>query len=213
MSGHLQPNPNEPRQPYPDVTRGHNPYELPSGRQGRRRRGPSAPLPSWLGKKFLEQHERLTWVRGPRWNSPVEWLMTHPLLFVLAVIVSLLMVGAAAVLAGDLRHVSPLIGMMVFVMPLGSIVVLGISNAYFTRLVITDRKVFISQGHEICRVWKMDQLPPSMVRHTQTETGEEVQSVDLERIKDMLGGGDDGYVDAKTIKKFGKQLDQFRELD
>jgi hypothetical protein len=202
MSHHIQPNPeNDPH---------YNPYELPS--PGRSRR--PGKLPRWLAKRFLRPGEYLTWVRGPRWNPTFEWFITHPLLFLIALAIAGAIFAAGSFLQGVYpSNLAPVFGMFAVLLPVGSLIVLGMTNAYFTRLVVTDQKVLIVQGHEVCRLWGIDELPHSMVRFRKTETGEEVRDIDLDKMKTMLGQTGDGFVDAKTIKNFGKQLDQIRKLE
>jgi hypothetical protein len=95
----------------------------------------------------------------------------------------------------------------------GSILVLGISNGYFTRLVVTDQRLFIVQGREVCRTWGIDELPRSLIRFGSLEDGELSKTVDLDSLKTMLGGSSDQFTDAKTILAFAKQLRRTRERE
>src|SRR5262249_34482935 len=88
----------------------------------------------------------------------------------------------------------------------GSIFVLGFSAGYFTRLVVTSRRILLLQGYEVCRSWRMDDLPPSLIRYTRWD-GEESRMVDLDALQTMLGGTSDKFTEAKTIRAFGKHLD------
>ena len=63
---------------------------------------------------------------------------------------------------------------------------------------------------EVRRTWSIDRLPRSLVRHERTASGEESRSIDLDSLQTMLGGSSTGFTDAKTIRLFGKQLDQIR---
>jgi hypothetical protein len=173
---------------------------------------PRAPLPSWLARRRLRPGEVVTWVRGPRFSPRWERFVTHPGLFVVALLLALACVGVARALAGSWAQMPlapPLVAVGLLV---GSIYVLAISNAYFTRLVVTNLRVFILQGHELCRSWGLDDLPRSLVRYGRRE-GKEVRSVDVDALQTMLGGASEHFSDAKTIRAFGKQLDAIQERE
>ncbi len=170
-------------------------------------------LPPWVARRVLKPNEKTTWVRGPRFNPTWEKVVTHPGLFVVALILGGLCVAAGLLSAGSLSNISPLPCLAAMGFVFGSIYVLGFSNAYFTRLVVTTHRLLITQGYEVCRRWSLDQLPPSLVRYRQTQTGEAVRILDLERMKTMLGDSPDHFVDSKTIRNFGKQLDQFKNFE
>ena len=55
---------------------------------------PSPPFPAWLAARFLRPDEKITWVRGPRFNPSWELYVTHPVLLLAA-----LALGALCVLA------------------------------------------------------------------------------------------------------------------
>jgi len=40
----------------------------------------------------------------------------------------------------------------------------GIANGYFTRLVVTNYRLLILQGYEVCRSWSIHHLPRSLIR-------------------------------------------------
>src|SRR6266508_669464 len=48
----------------------------------------SPPLPPWLARRLLREDETVTWVRGPRFNPSWERYVTHPVLFLLALVIS-----------------------------------------------------------------------------------------------------------------------------
>ena len=125
--------------------------------------GQGSPLPPWLADRLLKGDEQVSWVVGPYFNPPWERYVTHPLLFLaaLAVGIACVMVGGAtggtegAVVAG-------LVGGAVV---LASVFVLGFASGYFTRLVVTNFRLLILQGYEVCHRWRIDDLPPSLIRY------------------------------------------------
>jgi hypothetical protein len=93
---------------------------------------------------------------------------------------------------------------------LASIYVLGFSSGYFTRLVVTNSRLLVLQGYEVCRSWGIDDLPRSLVRHRRLESGEVSRAVDLDTLTTMLGAPSDRFVEAKTIMAFSKQLGRIK---
>jgi hypothetical protein len=166
------------------------------------------PLPWWLAERLLRNGETVTWVRGPRFNPPWERHVTHPALFLpaLALGVALLAAGCLTVGPGSEWFVLPalLAGGVVF----GSIFTLGLFSGYFTRLVVTNQRVVILQGYEVCRVWGLDRLPRSLVRYRVEADGQKIRSVDVEAVKTLFGNSTGQFTDAKTILEFGKRLTQ-----
>src|SRR5437868_5836762 len=59
------------------------------------------PLPPWLARRLLRPDERVTWVRGPRFNPWWERYVTHPALFLLALALGAACLGAARLIAGS----------------------------------------------------------------------------------------------------------------
>jgi hypothetical protein len=169
-------------------------------------------LPGWLVDRLLRPHEKVTWVRGPRFNPSWERYVTHP-----ALILPVLLLGAIGLglgwLAGAEASTLFLAGFfyfIVFCVPI--IIVLGIANGYFTRLVVTNFRLVILQGYEICRSWDIKGLPFSLRRYAK-QGDQEHWSVDLDAVKAMLGGSSDKFTGAKTILLFGKQLDRIMLRD
>ena len=170
------------------------------------------PMPGWLADRLLQDDEKVTWVRGPRFNPYWERYITHPALFLIA-----LAIGAACVTLGWLGsggspEVLVLVGFAAGLFVVASIIVLGIANGYFTRLVVTNFRLVILQGYEIVRGWSMDDLPRSMLRYGHRGENEK-PCIDLEAVKSMLGGSSEQFTDSKTILSFGKQLDHIRTRD
>lgn len=163
------------------------------------------PLPWWLESKLLAPGEEVEWVRGPRLNPPWERYVTHPALVLLALAVGALCVAAFALLGRgpDAGWVGIVAGGVVVV---GALLVVAFFTGFFTRLIVTNRRVAIMQGYEVVRSWDMDQLPRSMIRYRAGEGGERDPSIDLATVKTMLGGSPDGFADQKTIMAFSKQL-------
>jgi hypothetical protein len=169
---------------------------------------PYRPLPPWLARRLLRPEEQVTWVRGPRWNPWWERYATHPVLFLAALAIGAACVAVARLRAGSWSDMHPAPAVVAVALFFGSIYVLAIANAYFTRLVVTDRRIVILQGHEVCRTWRLDRLPRSLIRYGKKADGTVSRSVDLDTLQTMLGGASDQFAEAKTIRSLGKQLDQ-----
>ncbi len=167
---------------------------------------PLTPLPSWLARRLLREDEQVAWVRGPRFNPSWERYVTHPLLFFAALAVGAFCVAVASLLDEFWPAVMLPTFLFAGALVLASIMVLGLCCGYFTRLVATNHRLVILQGYETCRTWGMDDLPPSLIRHDRSESGERSLTVDFDAVKTMLGGASDQFADAKTILAFGKQL-------
>jgi hypothetical protein len=168
------------------------------------------PLPGWLADRLLGEGEQITWVRGPRWTPAYEGYLTHPALFLAALALAAVFVGAGLLSAGGWSAISPLPVLAAGGIVLGSIFVLGICSGYFTRLVVTNFRLLIVQGYEVCRTWAIDDLPRSMIRYGLSRDGEESRAVDLDTLQTMLGSSSEHFVEAKTIMAFGKQLDRIK---
>ena len=91
-----------------------------------------------------------------------------------------------------------------------SVFVLGIANAHFTRLVVTNLRLIIVQGYAVCRSWNMDELPLSLIRFGMHRDGEGGRTIDLDAVKSLFGGASDQVTDARSILAFGKQLDRIQ---
>src|SRR5262245_26808120 len=151
------------------------------------------PLPPWLERRLLRRGEHVTWVRGPRFNPSWERYVTHPALFLLA-----LLLGAACVAAGRLSvqtwgDLSPAAVFAAGGIVIASVFVLGIFSGYFTRLVVTNYRLVIMQGYEVCRSWGVDVLPRSLIAYGR-RGDEESRTVDLDALQTMLGGSSDQFV-------------------
>jgi hypothetical protein len=169
-------------------------------------------LPAFLSRRLLRPDEKITWVRGPRWQPDYECYLTHPAWFLLALaVVAVSLVAGWFLSPGGVMPAWPLIvaGVAFF----GSIYVLAFFSGYFTRLVVTDSRVLIVQGYEVRRSWSVANLPRSLVRMDKRDDGEVSRTVDLDTLQTMLGGSSDGFVEAKTIWTLGKQLDQIKERE
>jgi hypothetical protein len=168
------------------------------------------PLPGWLADRLLRPGEGITWVVGPRFNPSWEEYVTHPGLFVVALGVGVIGWAGGSALAGPGTELPILLGIAAGCIVLGSIFVLGIFSGYFTRLVVTNRRLVIVQGREVCRSWNLNQLPRSLLRYSPHGPEEEAPAVDLDTLKTMLGGSSDKFAEAKTILSLGKRLDQIK---
>jgi hypothetical protein len=184
----------------PDFPRDHRPHDVP-----RRREHP--PLPAFLARCWLRPDEQVTWVVGPRFNPPWEQYVTHPALAGVAVVVGVLCVLTGRMTVGSWSELPvwpPVVAGALF---FASIVVLGVCCGYFTRLVVTNQRLLLTQGREIYRKWNIDDLPRSLLRYGRRERGERSEpTIDLDALQTMLGSASDQFAEAKTILAFGKQL-------
>jgi len=170
------------------------------------------PLPGWLADRLLKPDEKVMWVRGPWLNPFWERYVTHPLLFLLS-----LAIGAGSIALGWLgsggsaQVVVPL-AFLAALLVIASIIVLGIANGYFTRLVVTSSRLVILQGYETVRSWSIDDLPRSMLRYGPRGENEN-PCIDLDAVKTLLGRSSDQFTSSKTILSFGKQLERIQKRD
>jgi hypothetical protein len=171
---------------------------------------PMPTLPAWLARRLLGADEKVAWVWGPSFNPDWERYLTHPALVLLALVL-------AAILWLPLTALEPLVlippvlvaGAIVF----GTILVLAFANAYFTRLIVTNTRLLIVQGHAVCSNWSIHDLPPSLIRYSRLGTGEETRTVDLEALHSMLGGSSDQFAPRDAILAFGKKLQNIKAQD
>jgi hypothetical protein len=166
-------------------------------------------LPPWIARRLLCAGEQLVWVRGPRLNPWWEQHVTHPVWFLYAVALAAVCLVVGRLCADSWRDMHPLPGVAAFALFLGSVFVLAGSAAYFTRLVVTDRRIVILQGYELCREWGIDELPPSLVRYG-PRGRDGGGSVNLEALETLLRSPTENFTDSKTIQAFGKHLDQIK---
>jgi hypothetical protein len=166
-------------------------------------------LPDWLARRVIRPGEEITWLFGPRHNPAWERYATHPALFLVALALGALCIGAGSLLAQVQPEFLPVMVGVAFVIVFGSIFVLGFCSGYFTRLVVTNFRLVVLQGYEVCRSWNIDELPPSLVRYRNRGTKIESRTVDLDTLKTMIGGTSD-KVEGKSIMVFTKQMDRIR---
>jgi hypothetical protein len=171
-------------------------------------------LPAWLARRLLRADEMVTWVRGPRANPWWERYATHPALFLLALTAGAGCVGIAWLIGGSWSQMPLALVLAGIGIVLGSVYVLAIANTYFTRLVVTNLRLVILQGYEVCRGWSIDALPRSLIRYGRR--GAESPAVDLDALQAALGAADrdvrptDQFAAAKTIRALGKHLDSIK---
>ena len=170
------------------------------------------PLPRWLADRILRDFEVVNWVRGPRFTPSWEIIVTHPALLAFTLPVAVMCLFAGRLVAGSWEALSPVAVLAAMAVVIGTIFVLGIFSGHFTRLVVTNKRLFIVQGRELCSSWELDDLPPHLLRYTARGDGQRDRSVDLDAIKTMLGGSDK-FTEAKSIVEFGKKLDQITLRD
>jgi hypothetical protein len=167
-------------------------------------------LPVWLQARLLRGGEQLTAVYGPGFNPQWERYVTHPALFLVALVLAALWVGEGWLLAGSRPDLLPWMVLAAGIIVLGSIFVLGIAAGYFTRVVVTNCRLVILQGYEVCRVWRIEDLPYSLIHYSRPQGGGVVRSIDLDTLSTMLGGASDKVVEAKTILAFSKHLEHIK---
>jgi hypothetical protein len=171
------------------------------------------PLPDWLRTRLLRAEERITGVYGPAFNPPWERYVTHPALFLVAVGLGALWLGEGWLLAGVRPDLLPWAALAAGSTVLGSVFVLGLACGYFTRIVVTTSRLVILQGYEVCRSWRVSDLPPSLIRYRRLESGVPSPAVDLDTLNSLLGAPSDQVVEAKTILAFGKHLERIQARD
>jgi hypothetical protein len=164
------------------------------------------PLPWWIARRLLKRGEEVTWVVGPRFNPSWERYVTDPLLFVASLALAGLCLGVGWLIGGTVRDMPLAPALLAGGLVFGTIFLLGFCSGYFTRLVVTNRRLVILQGREICRNLGLDELPPSLLRYR----GAGRPTVDLDAVKEMLGGTSDTVAGAKAIVEFGKHLDRIK---
>jgi hypothetical protein len=174
---------------------------------------PYAALPPWLVRRLLRAGEEITWVHGPRLNPWWERYITHPALFLVALALGAACLGVGRLCVRSWSEIPSLAALAGGGIVLGSVFVLGIAAGYFTRLVVTNFRIVILQGYEVCRSWSMDDLPPSLIRYRMRAGEKESRTVDLEALQTVLGGSSDQFAESKTILAFGKHLDQIKARD
>jgi hypothetical protein len=170
-------------------------------------------LPPWLAARLLQGGEETAWVYGPKAQPSLERYLTHPALFLVALGLGVLGVGGGWLLNHPRFPTLPLSCLVAGFLVLASIFVLGIFSGYFTRLVVSNRRIILSQGREVCRSWDIDKLPPSLLRYRMVGGEATSRTVDVDALTSMLGGASDKFVDAKTILTFGKHLDRIQARD
>jgi hypothetical protein len=163
------------------------------------------PLPLWLARRVLYRDERIVWVYGPRQSPRWESAVTHPLL-----VFGALGLGAVCVLVAVALDQIWQGGMMAAALFLAAVFVLGIFSGHFTRLVVTNHRIVILQGREVCRGWRIDQLPHRLIRYVPRPGEMASRTIDLDALQIMLGGASDKVADSKTILSFGKHLDHIK---
>ncbi len=202
MSERFQAEPPEPYEP-PQTERSESPEPVLVRRY--------APLPEWLERRLLQPGEEVTWVRGPRFCPWWERYVTNPLLFVVALALGGICVAVGHLNADTYPKLPVALDLVAGGIVFGSVVVLGFSAGCWTRLVVTNCRIVIIQGREVCRTWGLEDLPESLVRFGPRGKGKPSRTIDLEAVQTLFGStSSDQFVDAKTIKAFGKQLDRIR---
>lgn len=167
------------------------------------------PLPGWLADRLLRPDEKVDWVRGPWFNPSWERYVTHPAILLIPLAFGAMGVGVGKLIDEQFTWVFVLVAVLLFIL---TIIVLGIANGYFTRLVVTNRRLVILQGYEICRSWSIHHLPRSLLRFSRWgDTSDLI--IDLDAVKTLLGGASDKFTDSKTILSLGKQLDSITKDD
>ncbi len=173
--------------------------------------GTSSPLPPWVARKILRPDETVSWVRGPRLNPSWERYVTHPGLILFPLFLGAVALCASATTTGPAGVFPAIIFTVAIALPF--IFVLGISAGYFTRLVVTDLRVVIVQGYELCWDCDIDYLPPSLIRYDPRRGGKASRSVNLDALQTALGGSSTQFVEAKAILKLAKTIDRIKLRD
>jgi hypothetical protein len=169
-------------------------------------------MPPWLAARLLEPGEKVTWVAGP-WLTPRwERYVTHPMLL-LAGLVSAVVCGLLGwLLSGLGPEVVVAAALLAGTFLLGSLCLLAIASGYFTRLIVTDGRLIIVQGHEVYRIWGIDDLPRGLIHYGMRGGKEPERTIDLDALKTILGSSDK-FTESKTILSLGKRIDQIKRGD
>ena len=171
------------------------------------------PLPDWLARRLLRSDENVTWVRGPLVSPWWERYVTHPVLFLPALFLGVACLWVGRLCVDSWSDLSPVPACLGGGIILGAIFVLGGAAGHFTRLVVTNCRVVILQGYDVCRGWSIDELPSSLIRYGMREGKGSRVAIDLDALKTVLGSSSGQFSEAKTILEFGKQLDQIKALE
>src|SRR5262249_33444272 len=155
----------------------------------------------------------LTWVYGPRLNPPWEQQVTHPALVLLALAFGAVCLVATALLAGPGPEAVGVGVVVAGAIVLAAIFVGALASGYFTRLVVTSKRLVVLQGYELVRSWSINDLPRSLIRYRYLAGGQEDRTVDLDALKTMLGSVSDKVAEAKTIMTFSKHLDRIKSRE
>jgi hypothetical protein len=75
---------------------------------------------------------------------------------------------------------------------------------------VTNYRLLILQGYEVCRSWSIHRLPRSLIRYVRPGDGPENLAVDLDAVKRMLGSSSDKFAPANAIVAFGKRVEQIK---
>jgi hypothetical protein len=162
---------------------------------------------------LLRAQEQITSVYGPGFNPSWERYITHPALFLVAFALGALWVAEAWLLSGKRPELLAWAALAAAGLVLGSIFVLGLSCGYFTRVVVTNCRLVILQGYEVCRSWRIHDLPPSLLRYHRGAAGVMTPAVDLDTLNTLLGCAADKVVESKTITAFSKHLERIQAQD
>src|SRR5262249_19583157 len=106
-------------------------------------------FPEWLARRLLRPGEEITWVRGPWLNPSWERYVPPPGLFLVALGIGGFLLTVTALVSGGWGGVPAPVGLLCAGIVLASVYVLGIASGYFTRLVVTNTRLFIVQGYEV----------------------------------------------------------------
>lgn len=171
------------------------------------------PLPAFLARRLLRDDEQVTFVRGP-WFAPWwERHVTHISFILVAGLLAVAVIAAGIQYAGSLKEMPILPGVIALGLIFGSIGVTAFFCGLFTRLIVTDRRLILIQGYDVCRVWNIDDLPRRLLRYAR-RGGEERAMIDIDALQTMITASvTEKFSEAKTLMKFGKQLDQIRRAE
>lgn len=169
-------------------------------------------LPTWLARLVLAPGETVALVRGPTSNSPLEPYLTHPALFLVALLPAGITLAVGRAMSPSWKELHPLPGLLAVLILFGTVIFLAGMAGYFTRLIITDRRLLIVQGREVRSSRDVNSLPRALVRRGRDEFGRErAPTIDLNAVNKLVGGT--GFVDAKTILTLSKKIDKLKESD
>jgi hypothetical protein len=168
------------------------------------------PLPWWLARRLLRRGEEVRFVRGPKQNPWWERYLTHPAFFLIPATVCAFWGCTWGALHDPVDQRSSFAPVVMGGIMLVTLSILAITSGHFTRLVVTNYRLFVVQGYEIRRGWDLKYLPKSLLHYSLPGSEYSRPVVNLDALQSMLGPPSEHVAGAKAILAFGKHLDAIK---